>query len=354
MTKGCPQPADWIDAEPGTGTSLARIGGALLRGWSRPVRTVAIALVMAAAVGYVAARERPEPARVVVRLSETPLSERGMVLGRADLRHWVEDAALSSERLWQVIERHDLYPRQRALGRDAAIEALREDMQLDVDANYFLVDRGGSGGQLRSARIAIRFTDADRELAEKVALSLARTVIDFQIHERQARTAAALAVVERQLADAGRLIDQRGAELARAVGRFDRTARGRASARVAVDRLVWSAQAGTALYKQVAAERSRLALRLQAEERQLAQRLEIASVERPRAPRLGSIERLLGLGGLALVLLLPLTALTVGAFDNRVRSRADLTDLGLAVLAAVPRRRRATPIESNDDDKEIS
>jgi hypothetical protein len=329
---------EWASREPRAREVITAIGAALRRGWARMPLTLALAIVVAMGVGANAARDVAQPARVVVRISETAVSGSG-VLGRADLRNWLMDAALSSQRLLTVIDAWQLYPGPRSRGPDQAVEALRDDMQLEVFANYFLVDRATTN-QLRSARVAIGYTAADPEVAVGVALALAETMVAFEHQLRREASQAELAVAERGIERARALLDAREGELAAATQVLQTRTGDRASAQVAVLRLAEATRAGKALYDAMATQRAQLALRTGAAEGQLAQRFDIAGVERPRTPRMSAPQRAMFAGAAALVIALPLCAIAVGAFDNRIRCARDLGELDLSVLAWVPRLRR--------------
>jgi hypothetical protein len=327
---------EWADNEPRVADAVVQVGDATRRGFARSRLTLATATLAAAGAGYHAATDRPQAARVVVRVSETAMGG-GAALGRADLRNWLLDGALSSQRLLAVIDEHGLYPGERAWSADAAIQSMREDMTLEVSANWFVVERSVAQ-QLRSARVAVGYTAADPELAVAVSMSLAQTMIDFELETRRALSRAELAAAERDLTSAQALLDKRESGLANALAARDarRTSRGsRTRAGVEVSRLADQRRKGNARYDELAARRAELALRVQAEEAELAQRYDIAAIERPIASRLSRWQRAAVAGSAGLALALPLCALALGAFDGRIRNRADLEELGLPMLAHV-------------------
>src|SRR5207244_1584201 len=94
--------------------------------------------------------------RIVLRVLEGDVDIATAPRPKGKLREYVADVAFSSARLGELIRKRDLYPRERARDPSFAmpIEAMRDDIEVEVWRNYFLEQRSVDD-PARSARIAI-------------------------------------------------------------------------------------------------------------------------------------------------------------------------------------------------------
>lgn len=326
---------DWVGDEPRLWAVVRRI---LARAAHRRVLVVAVAALGAAAA--VAWRTTRPPGFVA---SLTFVMAEGDVVDPRDLpkppsriREYVEEVALSRENLLALMEKHGLSRRLRALDPSAAVKSMRDDIDVDVSRNYFLLDRA-PGDEPRSADIVITYTGDDREEARAVVHDLGALMLETQAASRARRLQAV------------REVDAVAARHERAHLQALRDARARLEAGASLADAAPSPrlyEEAAALQREIAASAGRL------------RKLEgsAASVELAadaEAKRLGmtftlvdesvrSVRRRLGRTGAAamaaavLALLLPVVAVVVGAFDPKVRGLDDLSSRGRSLLGAVP------------------
>jgi len=305
----------------------------------RPGWVLALALVGAAAVVGVRARQDRFTARVVLRVTEGDLAPGASPRAPRLLREAVARVALQPPRLLAIAESERLYGVGGSDGRradpQAALDAFRDDVTIDAWRTDFGEERAPTDAW-RSGRVAITWRGPEPEQATRVAAALARLVLDEDAAARRAETAAR----ERRAAGEARGLEGRIAEAREGLVRAEAGLRGSDGARAATIRaeLVERRQALMALEEQAAAmavRRSEVAVRaaLAADQERLS--FEVAQVVRPRPRRLGKPRALVAAGFALLALLLPLSALVVGAFDSRVYDGDDVRRLGLASLGAV-------------------
>ncbi len=321
----------WIDDEPAP-SFRHELGYLGRRAAARRWRALALALGAALAVVGVAAR-RPHTvgSTIVFRVTEGELDPGTAPPFNRELRAHVTDVLLSGPRLLEVIGRHGLYPRERALGDERALEAFRRDLQVEVWRNYFLEGRDDSA---RTARLSIRYATRDPEVAWAVVQDLGRVVVEAEQAARDEATAAAAAEQRATLLDGRIELTRRRDEMVRAQLRWSRKA-------TATDALA-VADAGT-LVEQMEQEvhqreqrMAALGLRERLEQRQMGLRFEVVDAGRPIVSRLGRGQLLALLGAAAFLFALPLAVVAVALFDRRIYRADDVRRLGLKVLGAVP------------------
>ncbi len=304
--------ADWTDDEPGLRSAAVELGRMRRRAFARPLRTVGLALLVAlAAAGVRARKHRVYRSRVVLRATEGDLDAATAPRPNKRLRQYVLDVAFSNARLSQVIHDFELYPRERARDPSLALEAMRDDVDVEVWRNYFVeirqLDDAG-----RSARVAVSYQHRDPQLAA--------------VH----RVAAAVTATRDDLARRRATLFAKELALARAPAPL---------ARVELDDLRKSVEPLETRLRELERERASLDLRAAMERHQLGLRFEI--VDPGQAARLGLSKprELVLIGALVFLLALPLAVLFVGAFDSRVWDADDVRRLGLAPLGELPRYR---------------
>jgi hypothetical protein len=323
--KPTPDAATWLDEEAPLGRSLRRLVGRLLRrGRASWFVCGPLALVASVVVTVRASKGAIYEATVVLRVTESTLTDSGSELAAGTLRGYVKDRALTMPHLQEVLERypHD-FPKVRK-DPASAVEDVRDFIDIFITQNDFVEDRGAGDGP-RSARIVVNFRSGKPEVALTVARDLAELIVRSttgldaeQIERRRMAAATALKNAEAQ-------IDSMIATSSSEAG-ADEVMRRRAM--YAHDRLRAAVAAAT---------NANLADRASEE----AGVLHFDVIDQGRVPPVQSraylIARMLGVLAVALLV----TCLLAGAFDPRVLDRVDLAAAGLAVLAeapALPRR----------------
>ena len=329
--------ADWTDDEPGLRSAAVELGRMRRRAFARPLRTVGLALLVAlAAAGVRARKHRVYRSRVVLRATEGDLDAATAPRPNKRLRQYVLDVAFSNARLSQVIHDFELYPRERARDPSLALEAMRDDVDVEVWRNYFVeirqLDDAG-----RSARVAVSYQHRDPQLALDVVRRLGALIVEQEEAERVKladeavhRVAAAVTATRDDLARRRATLFAKELALARAPAPL---------ARVELDDLRKSVEPLETRLRELERERASLDLRAAMERHQLGLRFEI--VDPGQAARLGLSKprELVLIGALVFLLALPLAVLFVGAFDSRVWDADDVRRLGLAPLGELPRYR---------------
>jgi hypothetical protein len=310
--------SSWLDQEPTAWAALAQIGKLIASGFERRAILVAATLVYAAAlaVGVAWSRSAYEP-ECVLRVVEGERETPGLPPPRRQLAEYVRRAVFTSAPLGEVLERHGLYPNLARSDPRAALDAFREDIQVDVRQNYFIEERP-AGTPPRSARLVIRYRNADPEVAVAVTRALGELVAKHELTARgdEARRAAEHARARAELAREA--LTERRVELA-AMGvelEHERTPSPRT--RVAYIGLLGSLPALERREETSEHEEATLALDASLEQRGAGRSFEIVSD--PSLPSGSALRRRLALAGGAFVLGLPLLAVAVGAFAPKRRS----------------------------------
>ena len=323
----------WRDEEPDD--RLAPEARYLLgRAASRPLPALALAIAVTLAVVTThALMPRRFASTVVLCATEGSLDESSAPRQSRALAAYVESVLFSSERLLEVIRRHDLYPLQRALGPDRALEAFRDNLHVEVWRNEFLVERESVNDPARSTRLSLTFTAADPELAFAVAQDLARVLVASAEERRTSDSTRNAAALAHALAERKDDLRQRREALARSQIEL--------SVKPSPERAVVLAgeEAGLARQEQalteLAAQQAKVALRVRIEERAMGLGFDVVDAGRPERARLSQGAELVILGATTFVLLLPLALLVLAAFDARLYRAEDLRRLGIAPIGVM-------------------
>ncbi len=333
------RPRDWAEEEPGLGAmrkELYRLGKRAAR---RPVLTLGLAFALTAGAVHLRTRKPPTyEATIIMAITEGghDITQKNAPRPPAQLKAYMSDVALSSSRLEQVMVDHDLYPSLRRLDMKKAIDAFREDIDIDVYNNYFLLERSPNDPP-RSARVAVTFVAGRQHIAQDVVHALGALVVEEEAHSRQDATARAAASaadgVETLRAD---LLEQRAAvtrlELSFAHAKGDdalalevELENRRRELRAAQDRL-----------DKAGLEQLDLDLRARMEARDLGLRFEIAEETLDVSGLPLGRKKLAFLIVAVLAIALPLSAVFVGAFDTRIHDLEDVRRLGMVGVGHVP------------------
>jgi hypothetical protein len=332
---------DWLEAEREDHDVVRELQRLKRRAKARPVAFVLLAALLAGAVVYKRA-SRPEvyKARVVLRVVEGELSEDRTPLPRKELRDYVRAVAYTRARLLDVIEELDLYPMREVRGDNWAIATMRSHLTVDVYRNYFANDRGYETAR-RSARIAVIFRGNDPDKTVKVARRLADEVARSESQRRQELTAAALDQARRAVARAREQVNARRTLLTETLLARDAADRAHDGAEIArltgeLQRLQASAEGDRDLLRKTEGALSSLELRAALERQNMGLSFEVADETLPEPRPANEWMILAALGVVTFMVLVPLCAIGVAAFDARVHDLEDVERLGLDVVGHIP------------------
>lgn len=181
----------WLDDEVGVGASVRQGADLLRRGLRRPWRAIfASALLAASFAGAIAFAKRDYAPRFVLRVVEADRDPGGVPRLKRQLGEYVRQAIFTSEPLFEVIRRYDLYPALMRGNPRAALDSFRQAISVDVYQNYFVEDRS-AGEQPRSARVAVSYRARDRVLATAVTRDLGALIARRELANQRAQASDA-------------------------------------------------------------------------------------------------------------------------------------------------------------------
>lgn len=330
---------EWYESEEWTRTAMvAEVQRIRRRTVVRPVPVLLVATLLTAAITYkVATKKRIVEAEIVLALSEGTMSSdrRDVGIPVNDLRDYVVGQLMPKSKLAEIIEKHDLFRLRKSLGIEFALDQLRENTEVEIWHNSFLID-DASGG--RTARIGITYGDTDPDLALEVARDLAHVAVEEQ-NAKQKESATQLARQLNSMRDdlVQKLVDLRKDQAAKQIEHDraeERGQRGVAEAMdLEIDSLERQAKAMDAEIATISQSRDLVADQITASG--LDMNLAVVEEHRPERPASHAfvivlIAVVVGLGSLIG------SALFIGAFDSRVHDTDDVVRLGLPVLGHVP------------------
>ena len=328
----------WVGDEPAGRESVAEGLRLVRRAASRrPLLTLAVGL-LAAAVLFAAQLRGPPAftARAELLLRESALSSNRARISRADLRSLVENVALTSTRLMEVMDRHGLFPAELARSPVLAVAEMRKSIAVDILQNYFAEDRL-ERSPVRSARIAISFRAEEPDQALAVVRDLGLLVARAEMGrraEKASRQAQSAATASAQARDES---SRTQTELAAV-----EAAGAMAPAKISPAQLVrvaflraWLAQVERRR-GELEREHTRLDLVAAAEEKQAGTRVHLASLQADGAAPRNDGQRLRRKATIAGAVGLVLAVLLVGAFDPRLYDADDVRRAGVLSLGTLP------------------
>jgi hypothetical protein len=319
----------WVEDEPAGREWVAEGLRLLRRAGRRPLLTLAWALLAAALLLALQLRRPPAfVARAELVLRENALSTDRNRISRADLRSFVENVALTSTSLMDVMDRHGLFLAETANSPVLALAEMRKSIDVDIAQDYFAEDRLERTPS-RSARIVITFSAEEPEQAMVVVRDLGLLVARAELgrHTERARQQAVLA--DAAVTEANRQVTASQAELAAMQATLvGTTAKISSAQRVKMAFLrAWLTQLERR-HGELEQEHARLELVAAAEEKQAGTRVHLASLQsesdepHDATKWLRRKAAIAGAGGLALALLL------VGAFNPRLYDADDIRRAG--------------------------
>jgi signal transduction histidine kinase len=331
----------WYEEEPPWGRSLVvEMRRLNRRAAARPVITLLFAIAMTGLVVLKVAKKPPvNIAHVVIAVSEGNLASGRDPIPVSQMQEFVNSALMPDDKLGKLITEMDLFPLRKKLGMPFALGELRDMTDVTVYRNYFVSDTYDPYLR-RTARIEIAVSHADGHVAFEVAHKVAGIIVSTsdEIQDRAAQTLlhSADLVVERAQADA-RALDKEISDNELALRDAERKGdTGKAAGlraqlaqldvlRRDSDRKLEILSSGILMDR---AEAGAMAAGLDL-------RLEIVS-ERQPLPDVGREARLGIITIIVFILMLPVAAVAIGAFDARIHDTGDVTRLGFTSLGHVP------------------
>ncbi|MBK9036038.1 MAG: hypothetical protein IPL61_33140 [Myxococcales bacterium] len=333
---------DWFEAEEPLHLALYDVVDrlrrrALQRWWLVAILTV---VLTGAVVRKVALKPTIYRARVILAITEGDLNAGFNPTPLDQLRDYVANVLLSSDRLLRFLDEHELMRRERArFGDAAAVEEFRDGLQIGVWRNYF--QYAWAYDERRSARVAIAYSAVDPAFAYEMARALARAVQDGEADRRyqaaqalaaQARdgVAAARARLDAVAREQAAVYDELAA--AQREGQVDRIG----ALRVRASTLATEWQAATQAFEAVEGRTDFDTLQAEVNAAGLALEIEIVDERRPPVDHGGRLPTLILTAVVALLIIGPLSILVVGAFDTKVHDADDIRRMALPLVGHVP------------------
>jgi hypothetical protein len=325
-------PDPWIVDEPRLWSVAAAV---FARAARRPL--LVLGLTLLATVTLVAQRVRRAPSYVATlyfQMLEGEVQElENAPRPPSNVREYIGDVVLNRRQLVEIMEKYGLARTLFKRNPDAAIESMRDDIEIDVQRNYFIWDRR-PGDEPRTADVMIAYHTGDPDRARAVAHELGDAVLRAQATARRERLRLGRQLVDVQLERArGELERLQGErDLLLIQGGPDRIAARAKSA--AVEQQVKVAVSHVQKLEKRSAELG-FAQRVESEDLGLTFELIDEGLEVSGAPL-----STLGLIRLALttfLLVLVIVAGVVGVFDDRIYRPSDLAERGWPVLGALVR-----------------
>jgi hypothetical protein len=333
---------DWLDSERDLLSWRRELDRLKRRARARLFRTLLLGIAATAAAVWVVSRRVPlAESRILIRVTEGSVVREDSPISSGDLAEFLRDSALTNRNLLAIISKHKLYPFEKARGDLYALDEMRGRLTLEVYRNYFLEARGYNA-DVRTARISVRFRDEDPAVSFAVASDVARLIIISESRRRE-ESGRGVAEVTQKAVDSARArlqaLEQElsAAQTALSAARRKGDKQQVASLQVDVGRLTQDVQAEAALVRQTRDSKANADLRLAMESQHINLLYEIVDERPPLPPEQGKEIRLAMVGLACFLIFLPLAAIAVGAFDQRLHDREDVQRLGLAVVGHVPR-----------------
>ncbi|NUP11636.1 MAG: hypothetical protein HOW73_36785 [Polyangiaceae bacterium] len=330
----------WEDREPDLSGVSEEIGRLLSRARRTLAATLGITLLIA---GAFTARElrkqRFYSSTIVLTATEGEHAEDAVAHTAARFEDHVYHAVFTDSVLTELMKKYDFRPDLQEKNPRFALELFRDLIDVDVYKNEFTAPRYPESPP-RSARIAVnvRYTDPDQALA--LVRDLGELVIKRDADIRKERFTAKLQVatdvVNTTKAELDRLSNE--AEFARAAEETIPERRG--EFKVQADGAERGLVAAIARLKEAEAERNKLDFSKSADKESLELRYDKADWGVPER-RENRTLLLIRTALFSFFGLLPIVALTVGAFNPRVYDERDVSRLGLKSLGRVRSSRQA-------------
>ena len=330
----------WYDSEESTRAGMVfELQRIARRTRARPLPVLLLGAAITGAIVYaLAVHKRPVEAEVVLALTEGSYAAKSHAIPVDDLRQYVDGVLITDNQLANLIEKRNLYPLRRKLGKEYAIEELRSQIEIEIWKNSFVYYDADAEEAEHSARIGITVSDIDPDRAYELAHDVAQIVIDSSRQHRHevntalaAEVAAARDALTQHLGELAREAAEKQTALVLAhKAKRDGLAQALVLELAQIDREQKDAEKQLG---DIAGSRDELADRIGAAglDTQLTV-VEEHRPERPEHPAFVLVMAAVVIGFGAMIG----SALVLGAFDSRVHDSDDVSRLGLPVLGHVP------------------
>jgi hypothetical protein len=312
--------SSWFDEELRASAAAGQAGRLFVAGLRRQLALlIAGALYAAAIVGAILWTKYSYAPEYVLRLVEGDRDPTGMPRPRRQLAEYVRKAVFTSDPLLDVITRHGLYPSLARKNPRAALESFREDIDVEVRENYFIEERP-IGAAPRSARLIIRYHNADPTVAVSVTRELGELVVKREQGTRKNEALRAARLAKDQLDEARQALALRRSEVVSMRTELDRGSAAVPERRIAFIGLLGSLPALELRQDERERREASLALGAALEQRGVGMVFEVVNDgSLPTDP--GAKSRRALVAGSAFVFGVPLLAIALGAFaPRRIRS----------------------------------
>jgi uncharacterized protein involved in exopolysaccharide biosynthesis len=329
----------WSDREPGLAEAWGELARTVRRARARWPIPLALALVLTGlAVGRRALNPPTYFASVVLRATEAEMVDLDQVGDTATagvssaprtaarLVEYVKMVVFTDERLFYVMEKHDLSPSLRKKNQPLAVDNFRTDLDVTVFRNDFLLERR-PGDPPRSTRLEIGLWDKDPQVAFAVVQQLSDLVVAHEEIRRAEILEAARAashqlvlLLEGEVVERNRQLNERlvAAAAEGVVGAVSSMELASLRTRISTleDQLADARRREREFSTRRSLEQGELGMRFE--------RIDYTQVE--RTPPKWQILVLTGV--ITFLTSLPLLALIVGAFDGRLYHAGDVVRAG--------------------------
>ncbi len=333
--------ADWYEAEQDVHSWHRELDRLKRRARKRLFLTLFLTGLATAMILRMVARRVPlAESSILIRVTEGSVMWEDSPISATNLAQYLSDSAHSNRNLLHIMDKHGLYRLERMRGDAYALEEMREHLTLEVYRNYFLQARSESNF-LRTARISLTFRDEDPVVSFAVASDLAHLIIDSEMKRREESSRGVAGVAQRALDGAVANLEKWETQLVtKETELIDARRKDRqedvTAAQIDIIRLTEQVKEQRDVVQQVRTSKTLADLRHDLETGGVNRLYQIVDERAPPPPPEGKEIRLAIIGVAVFVILLPLCAVAVGAFDSRIHDPEDVQRLGLQVVGHVP------------------
>jgi hypothetical protein len=306
----------WFDEEPGASVAVGQAGRLLLAGLERKMGLlIAVAFYSVALAGAVLLTKYSYAPEYVLRVVEADRDPTGMPRLRRQLAEYVQKAIFTGDPLLDVMSRHGLYASLARENPRAALESFREDIDVEVRQNYFIEERP-IGAAPRSARLIVRYHNADPEVAVSVTRELGELVVQREQATRQNEAMRAADLAKEDVDEARQALALRRSAVASMRAELDRGSAAAPERRIVFIGLLGSLPALELRQDERERRAASLALGAALEQRGIGMVFEVVNDASLPTDAEAKSRRLL-VARTAFVLGLPLLSIALGAFAPR-------------------------------------
>ncbi len=325
----------WTDSEPGWEVARAELSRMYRRVRARWLVVLVLTLLTTALIVVHRARKPVgHEASIVVRVMEADFDRDSAPPTSTQLQDYLWEVVLNRLTLLEIIEKNELYPSKLEIGREFAIQTMREDLDIDVIRNFFAEQRY-SEDPPRTARLRIRYSGRTTQHALSAVRHIARRIAELEANNRE--RAAAYAAESASRTASG--LQDRYLQLQREQNALRQQVEQDPSDMTAVVRLQGFHRQLQHLRQQIRAveqEASSLRLRTELEGQEMGLRFEIVDPGKAKRPLISQQAKLVLIGAFSFLFLLPVVGVGVGAYDLRIYNAEDLRCLGAEAFGHVP------------------